>query len=111
MKTRRFACNQCGQEFETSAAWALYCPDCREKIHREQRRARQEGKALPRAEVKRVSGLPPKKPVDVPARQTLPKRACHDCGRPTTDYRCAACWEKLRRKLGLNLSGQELEDY
>lgn len=23
-------------------------------------------------------------------------RACHDCGRPTWDYRCSACWRKLR---------------
>lgn len=27
-------------------------------------------------------------------------RRCHDCGRPTTDYRCPGCWEKLRRKGG-----------
>lgn len=24
------------------------------------------------------------------------KRKCHDCGRPTPDYRCPACWRKLR---------------
>ena len=30
-------------------------------------------------------------------------RRCHDCGRPTTDYRCPACWAKLRRKGGYNL--------
>lgn len=23
-------------------------------------------------------------------------RRCHDCGRPTNNYRCAACWRKLR---------------
>lgn len=23
-------------------------------------------------------------------------RKCHDCGRPTTNYRCSACWAKLR---------------
>jgi len=23
-------------------------------------------------------------------------RRCHDCGRPTTDYRCASCWAKIR---------------
>lgn len=23
-------------------------------------------------------------------------RRCHDCGKPTTDYRCAECWGKLR---------------
>lgn len=31
-------------------------------------------------------------------------RRCHDCGAPTTDYRCPACWAKLRRKGGYNLS-------
>lgn len=30
-------------------------------------------------------------------------RRCHDCGAPTTDYRCPACWAKLRRKGGYNL--------
>ena len=25
-------------------------------------------------------------------------RKCHDCGRPTTDYRCSKCWAKLREK-------------
>ncbi len=24
-------------------------------------------------------------------------RRCHDCGRPTYNYRCDACWEKIRR--------------
>ena len=24
------------------------------------------------------------------------QRRCHDCGKPTTDYRCPACWDKLR---------------
>lgn len=25
-------------------------------------------------------------------------RKCHDCGRPTSDYRCPKCWAKLREK-------------
>lgn len=25
-------------------------------------------------------------------------RRCHDCGRPTSDYRCPKCWAKLRAK-------------
>lgn len=24
-------------------------------------------------------------------------RKCHDCGKPTNDFRCPACWEKLRK--------------
>lgn len=27
-------------------------------------------------------------------------RRCHDCGRPTTDYRCPKCWSKLRSRAG-----------
>lgn len=23
-------------------------------------------------------------------------RRCHDCGKPTSDYRCTACWAKRR---------------
>ena len=26
------------------------------------------------------------------------RRRCHDCGRPTFDYRCSRCWAKLRSK-------------
>lgn len=36
-------------------------------------------------------------------------RRCHDCGAPTTDYRCPACWAKLRRKGGYNL-GETVQD-
>lgn len=28
-------------------------------------------------------------------------RVCHDCGRPTTDYRCEACLGKWRKKHGV----------
>jgi hypothetical protein len=28
------------------------------------------------------------------------KRKCHDCGKPTPDYRCPSCWRKLRQRLG-----------
>ena len=27
-------------------------------------------------------------------------RRCHDCGAPTTDYRCPACWARLRSRGG-----------
>lgn len=30
-----------------------------------------------------------------------PKRKCHDCGKPTTDYRCAKCLKKWRKKHNL----------
>lgn len=24
------------------------------------------------------------------------RRKCHDCGKPTNDYRCPECWRKIR---------------
>ena len=31
-------------------------------------------------------------------KQKVFMRKCHDCGRPTPDYRCSKCWAKLREK-------------
>ena len=32
------------------------------------------------------------------APEGLSARKCHDCGKPTTQYRCEACWKKWRKK-------------
>lgn len=32
-------------------------------------------------------------------------RRCHDCGRPTTDYRCPRCWARLRSRSGYASKG------
>ena len=32
-------------------------------------------------------------------------RKCHDCGRPTADYRCPQCWEKIRGHIALEEEG------
>lgn len=37
-------------------------------------------------------------------------RACHDCGRPTVDYRCPQCWEKLRKSLDISTADTNLLD-
>lgn len=37
-----------------------------------------------------------KKNEKVPDWGLPPKRRCVDCGRPTDDYRCSACWSKYR---------------
>lgn len=36
-------------------------------------------------------------------------RACHDCGKPTDQYRCEACWRKLRG-FGFGESGSRAQD-
>jgi len=38
----------------------------------------------------------------MPAGSVAPKRKCHDCGRPTPDYRCAHCLSKWREKYGVS---------
>lgn len=36
-------------------------------------------------------------------RKRMGERECHDCGRPTTDYRCPQCWEKYRGSAAENV--------
>lgn len=36
-----------------------------------------------------------------------PRRRCHDCGRPTPDYRCAECLKKWRQKHGVSIHADE----
>lgn len=37
-------------------------------------------------------------------------RRCHDCGKPTPDYRCPACWRKLRKRLGCPVEEEPIND-
>ena len=43
-----------------------------------------------------------------------PKRKCHDCGKPTDEYRCEECWGKIHAKMGrkkiLEVGGVEFEE-
>ena len=32
-------------------------------------------------------------------------RKCHDCGKPTANYRCPQCWEKIRGRIALEEEG------
>ena len=40
--------------------------------------------------------------------EVVPGRRCHDCGRPTPDYRCPACWAAFRRRHGVTWDDAEL---
>lgn len=51
----------------------------------------------------------PKKKYHPPKRKADGKRRCHDCGRPTTDYRCAECWRKLRAAQNYSFEDEEIE--
>ena len=35
------------------------------------------------------------------AKSETASRACHDCGRPTTDYRCPVCQKKFLQRHGV----------
>lgn len=41
--------------------------------------------------------------------RTDTKRKCHDCGKPTYNYRCDKCWDALRQKNGCSPSSVELD--
>lgn len=108
-------CQQCGRMFEVKryfAETAKYCSkECKDKAA--QTRAPQKckccGKLFPakghavfcdkacsyafRAGVSREEWIAEHPQSD---QSTLFKRKCHDCGKPTNNYRCPACWEKLR---------------
>lgn len=91
-------CPVCGADFEARLKCIKYCTACRElstsvraRLMRE-RRAGKDGFAANYAV----------KCGEMPAEKSgTASRACHDCGRPTTDYRCPACREKFRRRHGV----------
>jgi hypothetical protein len=37
-------------------------------------------------------------------------RRCHDCGKPTPDFRCPECWRKLRRDLDCGVEDDFIND-
>lgn len=39
--------------------------------------------------------LPRRRREALPGR-AAPRRHCHDCGKPTANYRCPACWRRVR---------------
>ncbi len=41
---------------------------------------------------------------------TITTRRCTDCKRPTTDFRCPACWEKRRTKYRDSCDGPTAEE-
>ena len=62
------ACARCGKFFSHNHLRERLCPACRP--------------------VYAASG----------AQAGRPRRVCHDCGKHTSNYRCAACWTLIRIK-------------
>ena len=64
-------CVECGKAFRGHPS-QLYCPDCRNA---------RDQIAADLAEMRGIH---------------RPRRRCHDYGKLTDNYRCAACWAKIR---------------
>lgn len=115
-----FKCIMCGRDvLQKTSTPRLYCSDkCsneQEKLQKyskewltaEKIRRKQTYKdSLPPEEQKRMALRKGKdkfyhytsKPKPDPEK---PKHLCVSCKKPCVDYRCPACWRKIRRKLGL----------
>jgi hypothetical protein len=46
-----------------------------------------------------------------PPAETMSRRRCHDCGKPTTDYRCPSCLAAWRRRNGVSSRGEDEDIY
>ena len=82
-------CKNCGQLFVPKSKQNCFCcRHCNRAWQRKQLRLRhkQEKKAV-------ATQLPKMEPI-----KPIPLRPCHDCGKPTTQFRCPECWAKLREE-------------
>lgn len=90
-------CPVCGVRFETTKKYVKYCPEHRKKNHAKSsatfciicgekidvKNSRYCSEACRKKAEKRR--------LEMYSKQNAAMRRCHDCGRPTTDYRCPAC--------------------
>ncbi|MCX4310287.1 MAG: hypothetical protein OSJ28_08305 [Desulfovibrio sp.] len=80
----RKVCKRCGKPIRTEFA---FCSLCRKRLLDVEKKRQMDDLA------------------EMQATRTAAKRHCHDCGKPTTNYRCEACWERLRKKHGVPADG------
>ena len=91
------SCKFCGRVFHTSSHNQVFCTEaCRRAYTLKDIQKYEERIARANAE-----------PQGWRDSCSLPRfqRRCHDCGRPTNNYRCNYCLEIWRRKHGVDLSG------
>ena len=90
------SCAVCGADMTDLPGGRRYCGLVCSKIGEMRRRLKKRQAAKER----KLQGQPaPLKPY------TIQRRACHDCGCPTSDYRCPACLRAWRIKNGVNQDG------
>lgn len=83
----QLVCPICGKRFTRRHGTQRYCGrDCAGKAERLQHAEGERGRRkILRAEEKAAD-----------AAVVTGKRRCHDCGRPTSNYRCEKCWTRRR---------------
>lgn len=118
-------CPICGKAFHALVDRRVYCGErCRSQAHRQQKNAASAKRGLEKlcpvcgrmfvgsmehrlfcSDRCRILSRKAYKANDMAqVRQAPPSslRHCHDCGRPTTDYRCRECLGKWREKHGVS---------
>lgn len=90
-------CPVCGADFEAKLKNIKYCTACRAlstSVRERLMRERRAGKDVFATNYAVECG-------EMAAKSKTVSRACHDCGRPTTDYRCPACLAAFRQRHGV----------
>ena len=108
-------CKQCGKLFKPQSSRNVFCSGrcCRawKQVAQNKQIAGQgvksfQDKAMLPEEVVRIRQMRTsdrdEEDVDLDDVEPLPMRPCHDCGKPTTNYRCRECWVKFKRKYAAN---------
>lgn len=116
-------CPDCGQEFLSYGCTQVYCRRCRRKRKMARaavRRAEREAAGIkaPAVANSNSASAPAPAPEPAPAPDAylwptgpVPMRACHDCKKPTRDFRCPACRLKWGKKNGLVMDDRALPMY
>ena len=101
-------CAVCGKTYLVTRPGQLVCADelCQQVVLREAQAIRalqggRKGKAIPVRDERKLA---------LAEKRGQALRKCHDCGKPTPDYRCPACWRKLRRKLGCPVEEEPINE-
>lgn len=99
-------CRVCGKVFSTTSKIRVTCSTECAKLNEQHVKAAYSKKNALEIRSDRLA-------CDTRERESMnePKmRKCHDCGRPTWNYRCEPCWAKRRKDLGYAVSVEYGDD-
>lgn len=110
-------CCECQQPYTAYYSRSFICGKCRRKQENKLKKQRREElkaqtKAKKKADKKiEVVEQPEEEEPDVLAEIELaPTRHCHDCGKPTNNFRCDKCWDKWKIRHGISILGDNGEN-